>query len=279
MRACPAVTVLILVMCGGGAGQTPAAAPSPMPTDWRLVWSDEFEGPDGSRPDPGKWVFDLGGGGWGNAELQTYTDRVENAATRDGALILTARAERFTGADGIVREYTSARLKTLGRFEPLYGRVEARLQLPRGQGIWPAFWMLGADIDRVGWPACGEIDIMENIGREPTTIHGTIHGPGYSGAAGIGGAVEHPGGRPFADARHVFAVEWEPDEIRWYLDGRLYQTRRPADLPTGARWVFDRPHFLLLNVAVGGHWPGSPDEATNFPQELRVEYVRVYARP
>lgn len=276
MRPILLAGVLVAVLCGGGAAQAPASAE---PSGWRLVWSDEFDGPDGTRPDPARWVYDLGGGGWGNAELQTYTDRVENAVVRGGMLVITARAEKFTGADGIARGYTSARLKTLGKFEQRYGRFEARMHLPRGQGIWPAFWMLGRDIDRVGWPQCGEIDIMENIGREPTTVHGTIHGPGYSGGDGIGAAVESADGRPFADAPHVFAVEWEPQEIRWYVDGRLYQTRRPGDLPSGARWVFDHPHFLLLNVAVGGHWPGSPDETTNFPQELRVDYVRVYARP
>lgn len=267
-----------LAVCGGGAS---APAPSPVPgqpSSWTLVWSDEFDGVDGSRPDPSRWVYDLGGGGWGNEELQTYTSRPENAVIREGALVITARRETLTGADGITRDYTSARLKTKDRHAWTYGRVEARLQVPRGQGLWPAFWMLGADIDAVGWPACGEIDVMENIGREPATVHGTLHGPGYSGANGLGGSTSSPAGRAFADAFHVFAVEWEPQEIRWYLDGRQYHVRRPSDLPGGARWVFDHDFFLLLNVAVGGRWPGGPDQTTTLPQEMKVDYVRVYQR-
>ena len=171
-----------LAVCGGGASDGAVPLPSPQPATWTLSWSDEFDA--GSRPDESRWVYDLGGGGWGNQELQTYTSRADNAALRDGALVITARAERFTGSDGIARDYTSARLKTKDRFAQTYGKFEARIQVPRGQGIWPAFWMLGVDIDAVGWPQCGEIDIMENIGREPTTIHGTLHGPGYSGGGG-----------------------------------------------------------------------------------------------
>jgi beta-glucanase (GH16 family) len=148
--------------------------------------------------------------------------------------------------------------------------------VPSGQGIWPAFWMLGNDIGAVSWPACGEIDIMENIGREPTTVHGTVHGPGYSGAAGIGAAYGLPDGAPFADDFHVFAIEWEPQAIRWYVDGALYHTLTPAALPAGARWAFDHPFFMLLNVAVGGNWPGNPDATTVFPQRMLVDYVRVY---
>jgi beta-glucanase (GH16 family) len=221
-------------------------------------------------------VYDLGGGGWGNQELQTYTNRADNAVLRDGLLVITARAERFTGSDGIARDYTSARLKTKDRFQQTYGKFEARIQVPRGQGIWPAFWMLGSDIDAVSWPQCGEIDVMENIGREPTTIHGTLHGPGYSGGGGPGAAAPSPDGKPFADAFHVFAVEWEPGEVRWFLDGRQYFSRKPSDLPTGTRWVFDHDFFLLLNVAVGGAWPGTPDATTTFPQEMKVDYVRAY---
>ncbi|HEX6209208.1 MAG TPA: glycoside hydrolase family 16 protein, partial [Methylomirabilota bacterium] len=220
---------LAFVVCGsGGNAQGPSPGPPGGQSGWTLAWSDEFDAPDGAKPDPSRWVHDLGGGGWGNDELQTYTDRPENASVQNGALVVTARAEPFTGADGIARQYTSARLKTLGRLEQTYGRFEARLQLPRGPGLWPAFWMLGADIGTVGWPGCGEIDIMEHIGREPTTVHGTLHGPGYSGAGGIGGSADSPDGRPFADAFHVFAVEWEPQEIRWFVDGRLYQARRPG---------------------------------------------------
>jgi beta-glucanase (GH16 family) len=267
-----------LAVCGGRASDGGTPSPSPQPPSWTLAWSDEFDGANGSRPDESRWVYDLGGGGWGNQELQTYTSRTDNAVIRDGALVITARAEPFTGSDGIARDYTSARLKTKDRFAQSYGKFEARIQVPRGQGIWPAFWMLGADIDAVSWPQCGEIDVMENIGREPTTIHGTMHGPGYSGGGGLGTGTPSPDGKPFADAFHVFAVEWEPGEVRWYLDGRQYFSRKPSDLPAGTRWVFDHDFFLLLNVAVGGSWPGNPDATTTFPQEMKVDYVRAYKR-
>jgi beta-glucanase (GH16 family) len=180
--------------------------------------------------------------------------------------------------DSVSGKYTSARLKTQGRFSQLYGRFEARIKIPQGQGIWPAFWLLGDDIDKVAWPACGEIDIMENIGKEPSLIHGTIHGPGYSGAAGIGSSFALAGDKPFADDFHLFAVEWEPKVIRFYVDDHLYATRTPADLPKEAKWVYDHPFFILLNVAVGGSWPGNPDTTSVFPQTMLVDYVRVYAR-
>ncbi|MCS6953689.1 MAG: family 16 glycosylhydrolase [Bryobacteraceae bacterium] len=242
---------------------------------WTLVWSDEF---DGHGLDPAKWEFDVGGHGWGNNESQCYTRRTENAAVEDGKLVIRALRETYTGPEGITRPYTSARLVTRGKFSRAYGRFEALIKLPYGPGIWPAFWMLGDDIATVGWPACGEIDIMENIGREPSTVHGTIHGPGYSGSRGIGASYTLPGGRRFADDFHLFAVEWEPEVIRWYVDDVLYQTRTPKDLPSGARWVFDHPFHLLLNVAVGGNWPGYPDQTTVFPQTMLIDYVRVYAR-
>ncbi len=272
---CALSLVWSLAVCGGRAGEV-TPGPSPQPGKWSLAWADEFDGPTGSRPDQTRWVYDRGGSGWGNEELQTYTDRLQNAVVRDGVLVITARAESFTGTDGIPRSYTSARLKTQSHFAQTYGRFEARMHLPRGQGIWPAFWMLGADISAVGWPQCGEIDIMENIGREPAMVHGTIHGPGYSGGASLSGAASSADGRPFADGYHVFAVEWEAAAIRWYVDGRQYFTQTPADLPAGARWVFDHDHFLLLNLAVGGQWPGNPDPTTTFPQEMKVDYVRVY---
>jgi len=239
-----------------------------------LVFGDEFEGASGTLPDAAKWVFETGGGGFGNNELQHYTARPENAALDgQGHLVITARAESYMGS-----KYTSARLKTAGKFEHTYGRYEARLRLPRGQGIWPAFWMLGADIAKNAWPACGEIDIMENIGKEPTLVHGTLHGPGYSGGNGIGKSAELPGKAAFSEDFHEFAVEWEEKVVRWYLDGALYQTRTPSDLPSGAKWVYDHPFFMLLNLAVGGQWPGSPDSTTTFPQAFTVDYVRVYER-
>jgi beta-glucanase (GH16 family) len=284
----PILTALLLASLASLRAQAPPAVPE----GWTLTWSDEFDAPDGTPPDPSKWVHDLGGGGWGNEELQTYTSRPENAVIRHGQLVITARRERVTGADGITRDYTSARLKTLGRFAQRYGRFEARIQVPRGQGIWPAFWMLGADFPTAGWPACGEIDIMEHIGREPARVYGTIHGPGYAGAEGMSGSTtlaaavarassDSPAagdGPPVADDFHVFAVEWEPGAIRWYVNDQHYFTRTPADLPAGARWAFDREFFMLLNLAVGGRWPGYPDATTIFPQELKVDYVRVYRR-
>ena len=144
--------------------------------------------------------------------------------------------------------------------------------------MWPAFWMLGNNIDDVGWPTCGEIDVIENIGREPDKVHGTIHGPGYSGANGIGAPFTLPNGKRFADNFHIFAVEWEPKEIRWYVDGKLYESKRSTDIPAGTKWVYDHPFFIILNFAIGGAWPGNPNETTTFPQTMLVDYVRVYAR-
>jgi beta-glucanase (GH16 family) len=245
-------------------------------------WHDEFDGPAGVSFDRAKWVADTGGHGFGNQERQFYTTRSENVAIDgEGHLVITARAEPpsstyecWYGRCG----YTSTRLKTKGLFEQAYGRFEARIRLPCGQGLWPAFWMLGADIDTVGWPHSGEIDIMEHIGREPAIAHGTLHGPGYSGAGGIGRADTLSLGA-YSDDFHIFAVAWRPNEIRWFVDGREYHRMTPADLPPGTRWVFDHPFFLLLNVAVGGSWPGDPDASTTFPQKMVVDYVRAYREP
>ena len=242
-----------------------------------LVWSDEFNAANGSLPDSSKWVMEIGGGGWGNHELESYTNRPVNAQVQKGKLVITAKKETFKGSDGITRPYTSARLKTAGLFEQKYGRFEARIKVPRGQGMWPAFWMLGNNIGTAGWPECGEIDIMENIGKEPSVVHGTIHGPGYSGANGLGESFTLPSGK-FANSFHVFAIEWEPSAIRFYVDKMLYETRTPADLPAEKTWVYDHPFFILLNVAVGGDWPGNPDRTTVFPQRMLVDYVRVYAK-
>lgn len=248
------------------------------PTVWSLVWSDEFDGPSGSAVDAAKWTAEVGGGGWGNNELESYTSRVENAYQSGGSLVIKAIKEHYTGSDNITREFTSARLITRSKFSQQYGRFEARIKIPFGQGIWPAFWMLGNDINTVGWPQCGEIDILENIGREPTIIHGTIHGPGYAGGAGLSSSYSLPNNQRFADAFHTFAVEWEPNVVRFYCDGILYKTRTPADLPAGKTWVYNHAFFVLLNLAVGGEWPGSPDATTVFPQTMLVDYVRVYQR-
>ena len=258
-----------------------SAAAAPAQTSWTLAWSDEFNGPAGSAVDGTKWVMEVGNGsnGWGNRERQYYTNTTKNASM-DGAgnLVITAYKEtlgnKFRCWYGVC-QYTSARLKTQGKFEQAYGRFEARIRVPYGQGLWPAFWTLGNNIQTAGWPTCGELDIMEHIGREPYTAYGTIHGPGYSGANSIGAPYTLTGAR-FTDDFHVFAVEWEPNQIRWYVDGQLYQTRTPADLPAGSAWVFDHPFFMLLNVAVGGYWPGDPDATTVFPQKMFVDYVRVY---
>ena len=272
------IGLLLLALAGFAQttrAQTPAT-PKPAPSPWRLVWNDEFNGGNGSAPDKSKWVVETGGNGWGNEELEYYTNRVDNIQMQDGRLVITAKSEGYSDSQGIFRAFTSARIKTQGKFSQRYGRIEARIQIPRGQGIWPAFWMLGDDIATVGWPACGEIDIMENIGKEPDSVHGTIHGPGYSGPKAIGSPYKLPDGEEFADHYHLFAAEWEPQVIRFYVDDKLYATRTPADLPPGTKWVYEHPFFLILNVAVGGRWPGDPDVHTKFPQSMLVDYVRVY---
>ena len=247
-----------------------------------LVWSDEFNDAAGTAPDPLKWGYDIGIGynGWGNNELEYYTNRTANSyQDGNGNLVIKALKETFTGTDGITRFYTSARLVTRGVFEPKYGRVEARIKLPYGQGLWPAFWMLGNDVNSSGWPNCGEIDIMENIGKEPRVVHGSLHGPGYFGATPLTGTTSIPGPAILADDFHIFAVEWDPTEIRFYFDNTLYQTQNAATLNSNQRWVFDHPFYILMNVAVGGDWPGPPDGTTIFPQTMLVDYVRVYSRP
>jgi beta-glucanase (GH16 family) len=259
------------------AGESATAASFQVPAAWRLTWSDEFDGPAGSAPDPAKWAIDTGGHGWGNNELQFYTARRENVRQQGGHLVIEALKETFSQA-GVTRAYTSARIKTAGFFAQQYGRFEARIKLPAGRGIWPAFWMLGDNFPATRWPACGEIDIMEHVGHQPAVVYSNLHGPGYSGSSPIGASYTLPQGRA-GDAFHVFAVEWEADVIRVYFDDRLYNTRTPANLPAGARWVYERPFFMLLNLAVGGNWPGSPDDSTAFPQQMLVDYVRVYARP
>jgi beta-glucanase (GH16 family) len=269
------------VLAACGSSESPAASPAPTPTPGPFVlsWSDEFEGAAGAGVDRSKWTFDVGGDGWGNQELETYTDRTRNASLDGkGHLVILADREQYTGLDGKARDYTSARLKSQGLFSQAYGRFEARMKIPFGQGLWPAFWMLGADIESVGWPASGEIDVMENVGFEPSIVHGTFHGPGYSGETGPSAPYSLPSGARFADDFHVYAVEWEPTAVRWYVDDALYETRTPADLPPGTKWVFDHPFFVLVNVAVGGAWPRSPDATTVFPQRMLVDYVRVYSR-
>jgi len=257
---------------------TPTATRPPLPTvtpsaDWELIWSDEFDAPDGSMPDPEKWSFNTGGGGWGNAERQYYTDRRENAVIEDGSLLICARDDE----DHRGYRYTSARLVTKGKGDWTYGRIEVRARLPQGQGIWPAIWMLPSHMDYGGWPMGGEIDIMEMVGHDPIRVHGTLHYGNPHTFTGDDYVLRT--GETFADDYHVFALEWEPGEIRWYVDGYHYQTQTEwftSKRDTAYPAPFDRPFHLILNVAVGGHWPGSPDDTTQFPQCMAVDYVRVY---
>lgn len=306
-RGCAAALLGLLAGCGAGSivadgpgtagadlaapasvdlGRPPAsdlASPADAAPDGAaagLIFDDEFDGPAGSAVDGLRWVPDVGGGGFGNAEREYYTRGTDNAALDgSGHLAIVARksAAALTCWYGRCL-YTSARLKTQGLFAARYGRFEARLRIPAGQGLWPAFWLLGDDIAGTGWPGCGEIDVMENIGREPALVHGTVHGPGYSGGSGIGAPASLPGGADFASDFHLYAIEWTANEIRFSVDGAEYQRVTPASLPPGKKWVFDHPFFIIINLAVGGQWPGDPSPATVFPATLLVDYVRVYAR-
>ncbi len=266
-----------------------------------LTFAEEFD-VDGP-PNPGKWVIEQGRGpnndGWGNNELQYYTNRPENVTVSNGYLIVTAINESFEGAS-----YTSARLITKGKFEQQYGRFEARMRLPYGQGMWPAFWMLGADIDTNPWPRAGEIDIMENRGRTPSIISAALHGPpddcveprSHEGEAAYQeylNCVQNPRDGYFGDDPafkeydlvdervdtefHVYGVEWGPRYINFYVDDVLYKQFTPEDEQIDGPWVFDKgPFFMLLNLAVGGSFDGPPNAETVFPQSMLVDYVRVY---
>ncbi|MCL4506254.1 MAG: glycoside hydrolase family 16 protein [Chloroflexi bacterium] len=253
-------------------GSAHAQAVQMAPAGWNLVWQDEFNAPDGSSPDSTKWVFDQGGG-WGNgAELQYYTNRLANASIQNGALQITAIRENYGN-----RAYTSARLKTHGTFAQQYGWFEARIKIPAGKGVWPAFWLLGDNIDQAGWPACGEIDVMEHINFEPSVVS-TLHLPGAFGNVQIGADYISPYTSDFSAGYHVYAVEWEPEAIRFYVDDALAHVVTRASLRPGDQWVFDHPFYMVLNVAVGGNWPGYPDATTVFPQTMSVDYVRVFSR-
>ncbi|MFE3168756.1 ricin-type beta-trefoil lectin domain protein [Streptomyces sp. NPDC059224] len=241
-----------------------------------VTFSDTFDGPAGSAVNSSKWTQETGDN-VNNHEREYYTSGTNNAALDgQGHLVITAKKENPANYQcwyGTC-QYTSARMNTSGKFSAQYGHVEARMKIPRGQGMWPAFWMLGTDIGQVGWPDSGEIDVMENVGFEPSTVHGTIHGPGYSGSAGIGAGYTLPNGQAFADAFHTFAVDWAPNKITWSVDGVAYQTRTPADVG-GNTWAFNKPFFLILNLAVGGYWPGDPNSSTAFPAQLVVDSVSV----
>lgn len=236
--------------------------------NWQITWSDEFNGQAGQLPDASKWTFDLGTGqdGWGNSELQSYTNSPANISLDDqGNMVITAINEG--------NRFTSARIKTQGLFAQQYGRFEARIKTPYGPGIWPAFWMLGENIETEPWPACGEIDIMELRGQEPHIIHGTIHGPGYSGGNPVTGSYALVNDR-FDNDFHLFAIEWDKDRIDFFVDDYLYQRIERSNVP--GEWVYDQPFFILINLAVGGNYVGFPTAQTPFPQKMYIDYVRVY---
>ncbi|HEY3291232.1 MAG TPA: glycoside hydrolase family 16 protein [Anaerolineae bacterium] len=240
---------------------------------WKLSWADEFNGANGAPVNSSKWEFDTGGK-WGNGtELQYYTDRTANASQLGGNLVITATKESYGG-----NAYTSARVKTYTKFSQTYGRFEARVIVPTGQGIWPAFWILGNDIYTSGWPKCGEVDLMEHVNNE-TRFVGSVHMPSTVASEYKTGTNFDTSSDPsFYTKYHVYAVEWEPTTIRYYVDNLLYKTVNKAQLPVGAVWVFDHPFYIILNVAVGGNWPGSPDSTTVWPARMVVDYVRVYSR-
>jgi len=281
MRSLVPLLITLSLLCAAPSGPSLRATrhSSLATSSWILTWSDEFSSANGSAPDSTKWTYDLGGGGWGNQELQSYTSRMHNAQIQNGNLVITALQENYTGTDGIGRNYTSARLKTQNLFTQAYGRFEARIKIPKGQGIWPAFWMLGNDIRQNGWPKCGEIDIMENIGREPGTIHGSLHGPSsVAHTSDLTSTVSVPAGQNYPGDFHIYAIEWEPGTVRFYVDSNNYATFTQGQWPAAGQWVFDHPFFIIMNVAVGGVWPGSPDASTRFPEQMLVDYVRVYTK-
>jgi beta-glucanase (GH16 family) len=237
-------------------------------TKTKLVMSEEFD--TNGAPNPSLWSYNIGTGsnGWGNKELQYYSDRPQNIKVEDGMLKITAIKESFMGS-----AYTSARILTKGKFEQKYGRLEARIKVPLGKGLWPAFWMLGANSDTVIWPQCGEIDIMEYLGSKPTTIFGSVHGPGYSAENAITKNYVLPNNR-FDNDFHIFGIEWDENKINYYIDDVLYNQITPKDVP--GEWVFNQPFYFILNMAVGGNFPGSPNSETVFPQTMIVDYIRVY---
>lgn len=255
--------------------EAPAAKEPPPTKSRKLIWADEFNGPAGASPGP-DWSFDTGGDGWDEQELQYYTSRAANAELNgQGDLAITARAEKYTGKDGVTRDYTSARLQTLEKFEFQYGLAEARIQVPAGQGLVGQFWMLGSEAyEQENWPACGEIDVAEVLGSEPNIVNGTLHAPWSWAPTGVQGQGESP--TPLAAGFHTYSVEWEPERISFMLDGAVYKTVTPGDLPAGAAWPFKHPFFLLMDLTVGGEWSGPPSASTHFPAQMLVDWVRVW---
>jgi beta-glucanase (GH16 family) len=274
--------LIFIFVFSGCASATLVPAPTAVPTiiptptaewerpGWVLAWHDEFEGAELNREN---WTFDTGAGGWGNQEWEAYTDRPENVRVENGMLVIEAREEPELIKG---RNYSSGRIKTQGLQSWQYGRIEARIKIPYGQGLWPAFWMLGDDFSKKGWPTAGEIDILEHIGREPDKIYATVHAPGYSGGDGVGTSMI-TSAESLKNDFHIYAIEWQENEIRWYFDDLEYFKLTPAEVPD--EWIFNHPFFILLNLAVGGRWPGYPNKTTEFPQFLYVDYVRVYQKP
>ncbi len=236
---------------------------------YNLVWSDEFNSSELNTVD---WTHETGGHGWGNQELQYYTNRTDNAYLSDGSLVIEAKKENFNGSG-----YTSARIITQSKQSFAFGRIDIRAVLPEGQGIWPALWMLGQNFGDVGWPACGEIDIMELVGHEPSKTHGTAHwGPQGQSYSFNKGEDYSLGGEKFSEKYHVFSLVWEANSIRWLVDDNEFFHLTPSDV--GGFYPFNSDFFFIFNIAVGGQWPGSPDATTQFPQRMYVDYVRVFQK-
>lgn len=247
-------------IAGASCGGTP-----PPTGGWTLAWADEF---NGTALDGAKWNIEVNGNGGGNNELQYYTARPENIRVTGGELVIEARKEAYMG-----KQYTSGRITTQNKASWQFGRMEARMKIPTGKGTWPAFWMLGNSISTVGWPASGEIDIMEHVNSE-AMIHGTIH---WSDPNNVYANYGGPSGSLDYSQYHVYAVEWDTAAIRWYVDGTKFHEVNIAGGINGTS-EFQSPFFLLFNLAVGGNWPGSPDASTVFPHQMRVDYVRVYRK-
>jgi beta-glucanase (GH16 family) len=243
-----------------------------------LVWSDEFTGAQGAPPDPANWSYQVGGNGWGNNELECYTTSRDNSALDGtGNLVITARSTPgHVCADGTVRDYTSARLTTKGLHSFSRGRLVVRARIPTSSGSWPAFWALGENHDIVGWPQSGEIDVMEAVGSEPGVVHGSLHGPSWASSAVNTTTGERDVGPALQSGFHIFEADWSDQAIAFSVDGFTYFTATRADVTQKGAWVWDQPFYLLLNLAVGGNFPGNPGPSATWPQRYVIDYVRVY---
>ena len=253
--------IWLLLACTDPGSTDDSASP------WTLTWADEFNG--SGAIDGEKWTHDVGGDGWGNEQLEFNTDRTDNSRQEDGFLVIEAKKEDFEG-----NSWTSARINTSQTFAQQNGRFEAKVQLPEGVGMWPAFWMLGDNYADVGWPNCGEIDILEARGQAPFTTNAALHNPGGSGGNATYDSLTVE--ENLQEETHLYAVEWDTDHIAWFLDERLVMTAHPASI--NGSWAYDHPFFLILNVAVGGNYVGPPDSSTPTSSKMFVDYVRVYER-